>query len=478
MFLYKGSNNAAVTSGHGHLAAKSLLCLSILASASCVRYQPEPIDLNQVFEDWQKVDAAQASETVLAAWEAKGHQNDTVFDLKDGISLREAEITALFFNPSIRATRLQIGIPQAEAKYAKLWEDPGLNIDGEYVLDDVNEPLVLGAGLSITIPLSGRPALKKRLAQARITEKEASALGAEWALVNTVRQQWIEMASLSSKKTLLENAGAALEKLVAAADTFRAAQAITIVEQRLLRIQLKKTQAELNDVRALLAEQQQIIIATMGLYAHDDWKLLVQMPDAPKSQGVDNAFAVAKKHPQLRIALAAYNIAEQQLAYEVRKQYPDLSIGFGGGSDQGESRLAFGLGLFPIPMWNANKAGIASAQVERKIASMQVEQALKDLINRMFFINKQYQTITNKLKFYREEIAPLSQQQLLDAKRLAGLGQLDLFLLVDALEQSRMNGIELLDLEAGLVRRAHDLNALQSAPWNPSASENDDSLNP
>ncbi|NRA38211.1 MAG: TolC family protein [Planctomycetes bacterium] len=433
----------------------------------CVRYEEKPVNPQVIFDDWKNIDAQVATQAVHSALAGHTH-NMSTYDLRDGISLAEAEITALFYNPSIRATRLKIGIPQAEAKYARLWDDPEFGVDGEYILKNVNDPLVIGAGLSITIPLSGRRGAAQKLAQQKVSEIEASVIGAEWALINELKQQWINAAGLQARERLLSSSLDTLQTLLTAAEGFKQAGVISIVEERLLRIQYKQTVANLQDVRNELQEHQQLIVATMGLYPNTLWDLKLQLPETPHVVADINKTSYvqqALRHPQMRISLAAYIVAERQLALEVRKQYPDLSIGFGAGVEEGESRLLFGLNLLPIPVWNANKSGIATATVDRQIAAVHVAQSLKDYVHQLFVTAQKGQSLQKKYEFFLKEIIPLSDQQLIDAKRLAALGQLDIILLADALELSRESNVKLLRYQVEVLRNAYKMHALQFAPW-------------
>ena len=63
---------------------------------------------------------------------------------------------------------------------------------------------------------------------------------------------------------------------------------------------------------------------------------------------------------ELRQLREEYEVAEHALHREIRKQYPDLTIGPLYETDQGQSRLGF-LGATPLPLLNATRPGIAEA---------------------------------------------------------------------------------------------------------------------
>ncbi|MDJ0740166.1 MAG: TolC family protein [Gammaproteobacteria bacterium] len=446
------------------LAAAALCGLAI---GGCATRPMQGVEPAAVAAAWHAIDAAAASAAVGAALPpataARG------FDLADGISLAEAEATALFFNPSLRATRLQIGIAESEAHYARLWQDPELDVDGAYILDDVDEPWVLGAGLAVTIPLSGRPALAKELAESKIDAGAAAALGAEWALLTLLRREWLSLAHWDARIDLLQRSVAELQQLIELAPRLRAAGTLKLVDERLLRIQRQRALGELRQAEAARGEQRLVVIAALGLHPDRPWRFETAL-ERPADPGAAPDLAALLQHPSLREVMAAYQVAERRLQLEVRRQYPDLRIGLGGGSEDGESRVLFALGLIPIPVWNANRLGIATAETERAAAALAIEQALQDLVHRATLATRQHAAAGARVAFLEQDLAPLVDRQVRDVRRLAGLGQFDLFLLADAMQQAREIRLELLDARVATIHAALELAALAGPSQTPAAA--------
>ncbi len=430
-------------------------CVAALLG-SCAQYRAQPIDVQAVQQAWQQRGAHRATTQVQPQ-----HHSPQPYDLTDGISLAEAETTALFFNPSIRATRLQLGIPTAEAQHAQLWEDPELEIDGARILESaVDKPWILGSSLSFSIPLSGRLQARKHLAEARTSAQEEAILGAEWALLSNVRQTW---AQLAIQDLRIARQGAAIQELqsvIAISPQLKAAQAMTVVDERLLLIQQKLIENELQNSQTQQTQQRLLLLSYLGLHPEHNWTF--EQASIPEQTATEQPILL--NNPNMRIMLAAYQVAERQLELEVRKQYPDLRIGLGLGSEENETRALFGLGLLPLPVWNSNKQGIATSTVERTVAGAAIETALQELTYTYISAQEKVQDTQQQLTFLTEHIVPLVQQQIADAHSLASLGQLDVFILVDALQRSYEVEMKRLETLAHLVNAQLTLDALQGPP--------------
>ena len=95
-------------------------------------------------------------------------QDGKVHPAVKGVSftIGEGETVALVFNPDLRVARLRVGVAEATAEYAGLWDDPELSIDVLNITSSVPNPWVLGSALAFTIPVSGRLRVEKARADA------------------------------------------------------------------------------------------------------------------------------------------------------------------------------------------------------------------------------------------------------------------------------------------------------------------------
>src|SRR5687768_15526793 len=136
-------------------SAPRVIPLLILCLCGCAQYTPAPLDPSA---DLAELMARSPASGDVAAYARSLAEHDPAavrYDPSDGLSLAEAEVVALFFNPSLRAARLKAAVPLASAEHAGRWEDPELVVDAERILQSVEDPWVLGGVLNFTLPLSG-----------------------------------------------------------------------------------------------------------------------------------------------------------------------------------------------------------------------------------------------------------------------------------------------------------------------------------
>lgn len=433
----------------------SALCLSA-ALVGCSRYQADPIDTEQLRTTWATLDAQTVAAAVDAAFAP--HTGLADFSLDDGIAEHEAERIALVLNPDLRITRLRAGVATAVRPHAGRWDDPTLDLDVERILADVDDPWVVGAGIGFTIPLSGRPGAQRRLASAECDAAEAAIFGAEWALTMQVRHAWRSLALARAQQTLITDSIADLERLRSGAEVLRQAGLASTLDFGDLELEL----LHLRDahLRAVASEDVAYddLLALLGLNHQQPWRFDTGLRSAPAAI-VQNPSLDA--HPMVRLAMAAHVIADHRLDLAIRGQYPDLHLGLGLGSEDGDPRVGFGLGLLPLPVWNLNREGIARSEAERVVARAEVEAAIITLEQERQRHARVLSHAERRLDFVRKELVVHADHQRQEAQRLAGLGHSDLFRLVDAVIAAHQARLLLLDAKAE-AERAH-LDVLASA---------------
>src|SRR5688500_8874313 len=103
----------------------SVIIVAPFTLAACQRYAPAPLDLEGYRASLHARDVTGAGVRDYARRLAEGGTGPAgPYDPTDGLSLDEAEVVALFFNPQLRLARLDAAVRRLGAAEAGRWEDP------------------------------------------------------------------------------------------------------------------------------------------------------------------------------------------------------------------------------------------------------------------------------------------------------------------------------------------------------------------
>jgi len=393
----------------------------------------------------------QAHERFVERLATSAQEVPETFDLGDGASLSEGEVLALFYNADLRTARLVAGVALASYENAGLWQDPEFGFDAAQVLSPGND-FEYGATLELTLPVSGRLAVERARAGARYEVELRTLVDAEWRLRAEVRRAWYTWSAAEKRKLLL---GAAIERVArigSIAARLEAAGSIRKVDERLLRIELIGRKAELSAAE-LEAQQARItLLGLMGLAPDSSVVLEVSSPSLAIPDTAQSAERVVRFNTELAILRSRHQVAEESLRLAVRRQYPDVGVGGGFGSEASDSRFLFGFSL-PIPLLNRNRSEIARARASRDVSRASAETALERIIREV----QQAELILTSVRTQRtqleNELEPLLTEQAQNVEELASLGDVDAFLLLETVgrqldAQSRLLTLERAEGEA------------------------------
>jgi outer membrane protein, heavy metal efflux system len=410
-----------------------LLILCPLAALGCQAYAPQPLDLRG---HRLAVDGREASSPEVVAYARRLAAAAALapFDPADGLSLDEAEVVALFFNAHLRTARLKAQVPLAGAAEAGRWEDPELRVDAERIIDSVEHPWVLGGVLNLTLPLSGRLRAEKGKALAQAGVEQARVVLEEQKVLAELRAAWLEWSAAREQAELTRSTLKELDEFVATAEKLRAAGELDPLDARLFRIERLTRAGRLQTLEAETVGSEIELKARLGLSSAAAVKLVPSLGlmrrQVPATQ---QAADLAEHHPRVQVARADYEAAERALRLEIRKQYPDLSIGGGFANDEGDERVLGGIGV-PLPLWNANRRAIAEARAARDAARAAAEGEYEQLLSDLARTLAAYEAAVARLRFVESELAPLVDEQLAAARRLGRLGNYNTLVLLEAMK--------------------------------------------
>jgi outer membrane protein TolC len=474
----------------------------LLVLTGCATYERRALELEQYVEDWSHRQISVDSTSEYAETLADGEEN-VPYDPSDGLSLAEAEAVALVFNPQLRLARAQAEVPLASARQAGWWPDPefeakvqrfvnrgsrtkfrfdggsfgGVNtgivggnggsangmemtppgfrrVQGDYI----DDPWIVSASLSITIPISGRLAVEQDWSWAEYAVSWRRILISEWELLTRLRAKWLEW---STTRERIEVVGAFVEQLGTVAtmtERLAAAGELKPTDARLMLVELRRQRALLQTHKAEAEQQRLELLAMLGLAPETPVELRpdVFLPhiDVAADSRRDT---LLRRDPRILMVRAEYEAAEQRLRLEVRKQYPDLNVGPSYSFEEGFSRLGFGFG-FPIPLWNRNRQAVAEARAEREAARTRAEAQIEQVFSELARAEARLRYAAQRREMLLDDVAPLVDRQVDETRKLLELGEVDVLLLRDALSSAVKTKLDVL---AAILAEAQAANTLQ-----------------
>lgn len=444
----------------------------LLVATSCQHRPPERLDLAESLRDIQlrSLDA-EPVQAFAQRLVAKQHTVPQAFNPADGVALVEAEAIALAYNADIHRARLTLRHAAERAGLAGRWEDPALsaepgrkrfNADGP---GGVERSWINAASLSITLPLSGRPQAEAHAASAEAVVALAALAETEWVTLQRLHVAWIRWSATIETLDLLDQHIAVLARFAQVASALDDAGELSPGSARLFAIELARKEAQRARAEAEAESLRLGLLGELGLLADAPATLLPMggaVPLVSWPEGEPSAH-LASTHPGIARLRAAYLAREAQLRVELRKQYPDVTLSPGITREPGETGLVLGMGM-PVPVWNANRAGIAEAVAARDIARAEALAAYQQALLLLRQRQTEHAGAAAQRTRLAEEIAPLVDTQLAEAEALLAMGEIDVVLIYEALTQAFDLKSEIIAASLDERIAAIELNALATPP--------------
>lgn len=435
----------------------------VLVLTGCQTYKPDPLDLGTHIESWRKHTTSKEEVASFASSIPRfqtNHLGD--FNPSDGLSLAEGEIISLVFNPELRIARLQAGLAQATAETAGRWKDPNFNLTLLNIAEDIPDPWFVSSGLSLTIPISGRLAAEKKRAQTALNTAFLRVSELEWTVLRDLRMSWLAWSALRLKLEQSERIIRDLDAIIHSTSQIADAGELATTEANLFLLEREDRRTELDRLKAAVAEESLRIHGLLGLHPTASIDLSPALFSSPLPPP-DND--IGTNSPTLARLRGEHDVAEQTLIREIRKQYPDLTIGPQTESDEGQSRIGF-MGMIPVPVLNSNRKGIAEARAARDIAVAAFETEYQRIVGRLAGLRARLSGVQSRRKRFDEVLIPLADRQVKDAFRLLEIGEGSSLVFLQSIIRAYEAKLSLIDLEQERVQIENEIRFL----FGPNAS--------
>ncbi|MEL6499708.1 MAG: TolC family protein [Planctomycetota bacterium] len=430
--------------------------VALLTLVGCQSYERVPLDLadhRAAFDT--RLDTTEPISRFVDRLAEQGHAVPDCFDPGDGLSVAEGEVLALFYNADLRIARLDAGVALATFETAGLWEDPQFGFDGAEILSPAG-PFEYGLTLSLTIPVSGRLGVERDRAGAAYEAELRRIVDAEWSTRAAVRSAWALWSVAAERLRLFSEVIGQVERVAEITDRLESAGELTRVEARLLRAELVQTRADAAQATLDEARARITLLGLMGLAPDAAVDLLPTIQPVLPTDQADTIDRLIEANTLLAVRRAEYQVAEETLRLEVRKQYPDITIGSGLGSEDGDDRLLLGVSL-PIPVLNANRAGIAEARARRQVARVSAETMFEQLSRELALSRAAYDAARMQRAAFERELVPMLDEQSAEVEQLINLGEVNTLLLLETVTRRFDAKSRLLDLRLAEIAAAVEI---------------------
>lgn len=403
----------------------------LLALGACRSYEPAPVDLAAHGREFAvRLPDATALRTFLPPSVATAAAAGLSLD--DGLSRREGRLVAAALHPSCRVARARAATAAAESAYAGRLEDPELAVDFERILEAVPHRWLAASSLGIGIPLGGRLGAERDLADAELVVALTELRLAEERAAHALDVAWVEWSAAASRLECTRNLCTRLTELSGIAKRLAEAGAATTMQARAFELELLERRLEADRQADELALAALAVNERLGLAPTATPSLLPELPERPFVPDGSERRRRAVAGPRTASADAAHATAERRLALEIARQRPELVLAPGWSEEDAQPRATFGFSL-PMPLWNRNAGPIAAAEADRAVAAEGLRAAVELAEHALAAAERRYAAAERRVRDRCAELLPLAERQLTDAKRLAELGTLDPFLVLDAL---------------------------------------------
>lgn len=342
----------------------------LLASIACVRYRPAPISPDSSLESLEarRLAAPAFGEFLRARGEVPAWP-PTSWDL------HLLTLAAFFFSPDLDVARAQWGVARGGVVTAGGRTNPtvtgGVGHNATAPSDQVT-PWIPEVALDIPLDLAGKRGIRIRQARQLSEAARQNLLSAAWRVRGRVREAFLDVyvareadSLLAFLQTLQSETTRILEAQEAAGEV--SAYEVTQGRLALARSRLAVLEGAQRRVQAVakLAEAIGVAPAALDSLSLSFDGLVAMSAEMPPLEIRRRALV---NRSDIRAALADYEAAQQALRLEIRKQYPDVSIGPGYQLDQTDSKWTLSLSL-PLPFPNRNRGPIAEALARRDEAA-------------------------------------------------------------------------------------------------------------
>ena len=414
-----------------HVLIANICTLCALLCSGCATYSPDPPDLRNNAEAWRRMSQEIAPTGRLTT-----------------LNWLQMSALGLQLNPDLNKARLKFLNSKQAKQYAGLWEDPSLSLDAARYLTGVQYDR--GVTLGLSIPVSGRTVLARKVAEmyAESDYRELQAQENDY-LMRLRTLSYLIQITHTKHELICRRLEQAREESASIAHLHEMGEAAAAdlheAEQR--ESDLIKEHQELESAHL---DKHLELIAMLGLHpAVGRIEVAADLPHGVPAKAPTPTEEGLLAHPRLLSAMSAYRTTEAELKLEIRKQYPDISLGPGLAHEEGNNKLKLEFG-FTLPLWNRNREGIARAKGNRAMSRQSAIDQYHELVQQAYSLGMRQELVRKHCMAEYSRLTAL-QQATEQQEKLYRLGEAALPALASTRHETYTRCLAYLDCLAELL---------------------------
>ena len=270
-------------------------------------------------------------------------------------------------NLDLRAARAQHGVAQAQLVQAGVLPNPQLSLAVLPLLAGVGTTTAWNAALSYDFGALVTYRTRKEAAQKTVQQVDADILWREWQVAGQARLLAVDLIDgqrrlevITQSRDLLAQRGGRLEAALGAGDVTLADAAPYLAARQL-------AQSQLNDLQRQLLSQRHQLNALLGLAPEAIVPLAtsIDLPPLDPAAIERDLPNLPLRRPDLVALQLGYAAQDAKLRTALLSQFPGLTLGAAGGSDNANVRNAGPTASLRLPILDHNQGGVAIEQATR-----------------------------------------------------------------------------------------------------------------
>jgi cobalt-zinc-cadmium efflux system outer membrane protein len=421
--------------------------LDLLLGWGCASYEPKPLSVRELSSaiDGRASNPLPIAPSDIPETKSRGR----AFDLRDGWSLYELEIVALYQNPDLKMAWDDLHVAQGLLIAAGKLPNP--------VIADSTVLAPLGAGtasfaLNVVEPIltAGKRRIAREGAASEQTRAEAAVESQEWKVTREVAERYWRLR-YADERLRLEGENIALaERSLAIAQARLEVEDAAPLDVDLASSELATRQSRLQTLLSDKTSETYELARLLGLPPSTEFRW--EVPEDLYGSRSMNLSAQELEdlaldgRADLREARARYAVAEKALELAVAGANPDVDLGPGFEKSGGEPSRAGLFVSFPIPIFNQNQGPIAQRQAERERAAHEVESRLLLAKQEIHAALSRFAALEHAVALYRVEVLPKLESAVERSQAAYEAGQVGAVELVSVQQSLARTRTDLLDL--------------------------------